>query len=81
MKLNFTVLIIIFFASFFYTKGQDVNFANFPEDLKKDANAIVRFKNSEFIVNSPKDAKYHVKYAITVLNKNGDQFANLYIYP
>lgn len=72
--------ILIIFACFNPVFADEIDFKNIPEDLKKDANAIVRYDYSEFQVNSIKSAKFTSKFAITILNKNGDDFANLHIY-
>lgn len=51
-------------------------FADIPKSLLKDAKAVVR--NEEIVVEVKSNAKLvqKVRYAITILNKNGDRNAN-----
>jgi hypothetical protein len=56
------------------------DFDPIPDSLKENANAVVRYENKEFVILSNEKAIYNVKYAITILNKNGDANANLSVY-
>jgi hypothetical protein len=46
-----------------------------PEVLKKDANMVKRMEDVQLEIISTKEATLHYKYAITVLNENGDDYA------
>lgn len=77
------LLVLIFIAAALngYTQGQpDYNVENIPSTLKSRANAVIR--NMETIVDmrAPENVILNVKKAITVLNKNGEQAAGLYIF-
>ncbi len=60
--------------------ASNIRFDTIPESLKKDANAIIRYENYEFIADSETNASLKVKYAVTILNKSGDKFANCYVF-
>ena len=51
-----------------------------PENLKKNANAVVRYEHSIFEANSIYKAEYTYKSAITVLNKRGDKHARVSVF-
>lgn len=46
-----------------------------PEKLTKDANVVKRMEAIDFEVISTKSSKLHYKYALTILNENGDKYA------
>lgn len=60
--------------------GNEYDSNKIPEGLKKDANAVIRSDNSKLEIESIKKAYYTSKSVITILNKKGDHFANLYVF-
>lgn len=46
-----------------------------PENLKKNANVVKRMEIKEFEMINTKEAILHYKYALTILNENGDDDA------
>jgi len=79
MNISYRIIILIcFFFISNISKGN--NFKNIPEELKKGANAIIRYEKKEFVVNSEMNGVYNVRYAITILNQNGDKHANLRVF-
>ena len=50
-----------------------------PENLKKNANAVVRKDLTTILINKIDDIKYQYYTATTVLNKDGDSEAMMYI--
>src|SRR4030095_4075132 len=48
--------------------------------LLKGANAVLRFEEQRFEINSTKDAVLINHYVITILNENGDDLADLTEY-
>jgi transglutaminase-like putative cysteine protease len=46
-----------------------------PDDLRKNAKAVIRKNNTVFTIDNIKEAKKTVDFAITVLNKNGNSSA------
>lgn len=51
--------------------------SSIPENLTKDADVVKRMEEIEFTVNSIKEATLHYKYALTILNENGDKYAGI----
>jgi len=63
-------ILIIIFTNLCPAFSEEIDFKNIPEELKKDANAIVRYDYSEFQVNSIKNAKFTSKFR-TIENIEG----------
>jgi hypothetical protein len=76
-----------FFLSCFLLAGLFVNASDIkypvsaiPENLKKDANVVKRMEEIEFRIINTGEAVLRHKYALTVLNENGDDHAVLLEY-
>lgn len=61
------------------TLAQHIAYEDIPQDLLKDANAVVRESNISFTVNAIDAATLHVERTVTVLNEWGDRQAKLAI--
>ncbi len=70
------LLIAVLFTGFF-AKAGDIKYpvSAIPENLKKDADVVKRMEEVEFEVISTKQTKLHYKYALTIMNENGDKYA------
>lgn len=55
--------------------AQDYNVASIPDSLKQNANAVKRFEEMRVVIKGPGKAVVYHKYAITVLNENGNLYA------
>lgn len=55
--------------------AQNYNVALIPDSLKKNADAVTRFDETKVVIKSLSKAVVTHKYAITVLNEDGDRFA------
>jgi hypothetical protein len=55
--------------------GQDYRASLIPDSLKANANAVKRFEELHIMVKGIDKAVIKHKYAITILNENGDDFA------
>ena len=68
-----------FFYCFFFLPNflvaQDYKASLIPDSLKTDANAVKRFEELHVIVKDIDKAIIKHKYAITILNENGEDFA------
>lgn len=51
-----------------------------PEELKKDANAVVREEDITYVIVSQSKVTYTVHRAVTILNSKGNDFADLSLY-
>lgn len=76
MKYLFTL--ILFSACFSKVFAQGIyDVAKIPDDLKKDAIAVVRNEEQFFDIKSLGSGQYDYKVAITILNKAGDELAEM----
>ena len=71
------LLLVSFFA---FASGGEYAVANIPESLKKNANVVKRIEEERFTLKSPGEAVYYHKYALTILNENGDKHADFHQY-
>jgi hypothetical protein len=69
--------IFLFFFICFFEKAvaQNYDVALVNDSLKKGANAVKRFEEVKVIIKSPSKAIIKRKYAITILNEDGAEFA------
>lgn len=66
----------------FLAKASDIKYpvSAIPENLQKGANTVKRMDETEFEIINTHEAVLRHKYAITVLNENGDDYAVLVEY-
>ncbi|KLT65423.1 DUF3857 domain-containing protein [Pedobacter sp. BMA] len=64
-------------ACFNAVLAQDYDAAKIPEELKKDAIAVIRNEEQFFDIKSLSSGQYDYKVAITILTKAGDQWAEM----
>ena len=71
------IILILFFSQLYIFAGNNIkyNVNNIPDSLKKNAYAVMRHYEKTFKIQSINKAKQSVKYAITILEKNGDKYA------
>ena len=75
MKRSGTTTFFLFFSFFVFATGGEYAVTNIPDALKKDANLVKRMEEERFTLRSPGEAVYYRKYALTILNENGDKHA------
>jgi Domain of Unknown Function with PDB structure (DUF3857)/Transglutaminase-like superfamily/Domain of Unknown Function with PDB structure (DUF3858) len=51
-----------------------------PESLLKNAHAVKRTEEKRFEIKNAGEAFYTIKYALTILDENGDKYANLVVH-
>lgn len=72
--------IVIFALSCLSLKAVNINLEYaailIPDSLRENANAVVRLDRGVFTVKSLTEATYYAKFAITILNKNADNWAH-----
>ncbi len=75
-------LVLLFISSFQYIFSQDFdfNFSAIPDSLIQDANAVVRFYDTNIELESSKKMTVKVKKAITILNKLGRKNSEIILY-
>ncbi len=74
------LLIGILFIQYMVAKAGDGEYAvsNIPADLLKNAAAVKRKEEIRFDLDNINKPRFYKKYAITILNENGDKFAAFY---
>lgn len=75
MKINVLVLVAFFPICLF---AQEYQVSLIPDSLKENANVVKRYEELKVIIKSSAKAVVKHKYAITVLNQNGDDYATYY---
>lgn len=59
--------------------SQNYAISEIPEELKKDANAVVRNNSSEYVIKSENQIELKKKIVISILSKAGDNVSYVYI--
>ena len=77
-KITVSFFLIILFVYGIKASEYNYNTNLLSPELKENANAVVRISEITFTVNSINSTKKKVKYAVTVLKKNGDAFSNFH---
>jgi len=72
MNRIFTIFLLLFIKTVF---SQNYSASEIPEELKKNANAVIRESSEIYTLDSVNDMDIQQKFAITILNKSGDDFA------
>jgi len=72
MNRFFTIFLLFFIKTAF---SQNYSSLEIPEELKKNANAVIRENSEIYTLNSVNDMDIEQKFAVTILNKSGDGFA------
>lgn len=73
-QLFISVLSLLCFAA--ATKAGNYPFADIPDSLKNNANVVKRYDEKRVEIISPDKAKIYTKYANTILNEAGDDYAD-----
>ena len=69
------IFLIIFLSVTFVVCAQDYNVLLIPDSLTKKTNAVKRFEELRVVIKSVDKAVIYHKYAITILNEDGDEYA------
>src|SRR4051812_310953 len=64
-------------SGLFAGDGNAYDIAKMPADLKTNAHVVKRYENSVFELNEVGKAKFYYKYALTILDEQGDKHAAL----
>src|SRR4030066_522655 len=73
-------LTFLFFNVLTYAQDFDFSSLSIPENLKEDANSVIRFENYAVEIKSQREMIVSFQTAITIYNDLGDEHANLAIY-
>ena len=80
MKKLFLIMVIIARHTFLYAGDGEYAVSKISPDLMKNANAVLRFEDIKFEIHSTKEATETDHYVITILNENGDRWAQFADY-
>ncbi|PKP08348.1 MAG: DUF3857 domain-containing protein [Bacteroidetes bacterium HGW-Bacteroidetes-3] len=72
-------LTFLFFNFFSYAQDFDFSSLSIPENLKEDANSVIRFENLAIEIKSQREMTISYQTAITVYNELGNEHANFII--
>ncbi|MBL7748539.1 MAG: hypothetical protein JNM19_13980, partial [Chitinophagaceae bacterium] len=75
MRKKLTILFLSGFFSMALLAQGDYGVGRIPLALLKNANVVKRFEHIDFEVMNPGEAILRKKYAVTILNENGDNQA------
>jgi hypothetical protein len=79
-KVKYGFLLTLIFSASFCAGQMNYNAELIPMALKSRANATIRDQEVTVDMQSPNEVNYTVKKAITILNKNGDEHADLALF-
>ena len=77
IKNNLLVLFVLLFSSPFFAQDDNFNVLLIPENLKEDANSIVRLENISIDMKSQNEMIVVTERAVTIYNKLADDIANI----
>src|ERR1044072_310446 len=80
MKKLFLVMFVVTRHVFLYAGDGEYAVSKIPAALMKNANAVLRFDETKFEIHSTKEAIETNHYVITILNENGDKWAQFVDY-
>ena len=75
MRILIPMFFVLLMNQMAVANGGEFAVANIPDSLKKNANVVKRIEEERFTLKNPGEAIYYHRYAITVLNENGDNYA------
>lgn len=79
---SYPIFMLILLTACFSAVAADIQYpaASIPEELKKNADAVVRLHKEEFLVHSRAKATEKVHLVVTILNKNGSDYAQMAVH-
>jgi hypothetical protein len=80
MKKNLFAIGLLFLGINVFAKDGDYAASKISPDLLKNANAVVRYENVRFEILNTREAVETDHYVITILNENGDDWAEFSEY-
>jgi len=79
MMRSFFLTLVLLITCFNIKAQQNYDAALIPKNLLPYANSVIRLQEVSMVVNDPGSSIYHIKQAITILNKNGDEMADIVV--
>lgn len=80
-KITLTVVAVFFlYVSVCFSQRLDLSTLTIPQELKENANSVVRFENTVIEMKSQRNMTITIEAAITVLNKQADQQSEISLF-
>ncbi len=76
-KNNFLLIVFVLFITSINSQTFDFNVNLISDELKTDANSVIRFENYHIDMTSQREMTIKLKTAITILNKKAKNHANI----
>ena len=76
IKLLLPLFILFFNGNFIYSQGNTYSVSNISDELKKNANAVIRLNDIQIVIESQRKIKTSLHRVVTVLNEKGDRYLN-----
>ncbi len=81
MKKNYlSIIFLLFFILPILSQNFELSYLTIPDSLKTDANAVIRFENTDINIISSSKMTIQKEMEVTVLNKLGDGDGYIYLY-
>jgi hypothetical protein len=77
MKCGLTTAVAVMLMLSVYAKDIKYPVSAIPEELKKNANVVIRDDQTIFRILSQNQATVHIHYAVTIMNSNGKDYAEM----
>ena len=74
------LLIVFLFVAFIRINAQNYAVAAIPEDLKTDAQAVIREYSETFVQDDAQTGIDNVIYTTTIFDEKGDNYMNFHVY-
>ena len=75
-----TLTLLLFHFSLLFSQNFELSYLSIPDSLKTNANAVVRYENTNIEIESSSKMTIHKEMVVTVLNKHGDGDGYIYLF-
>ncbi len=80
MNNNLTLVLFLLVFSQLFSQNFDLSILTIPDSLKENANAIIRYENTNIEIVSQSKMNIEKEMIVTVLNKLGNEDGYIYLY-
>ncbi|MEO9571274.1 MAG: DUF3857 domain-containing protein [Polaribacter sp.] len=77
-NLSLSIILALFLVVSIFSQKNNYSSLLIPIELKEDANAVIRDNSIEITIDNVDEMTVHKREVITILNKLGDRFADIY---
>ena len=76
IKLVFSLLLLFFNGNLIYSQDSLYSSLTIPDDLKKNANAVVRLNDMQIVIESQRKISRSIHRVVTILNEKGNRYVD-----